>query len=411
VEPVNIEAEQSVLGAMLLSPTVLRDVVGLIGPADFSRESHAAVFAAILDVAECGHVDVVTVAEHMRQQGTLPKGDPMFLRDLEAQMTTTHGARHYAEIVRGESLKRRVLRAGQEVISIVSSNGRSPKEMAELAMRTLTDATAAAERSGVEEIGDITDEAAAGLEERAQFPRSIPTKIPWLDKALDGGLHGGRLYVLGSRPSVGKSALATNIVRHALDAGRLVQFVSLEMTGTEVLGRLLADRFNFDARDRDEFARRMFDPSVGEWGLRFMAQASIQDLAAQARAIHPNLIVVDYVQLLHSAVRHERRDLEVASYTRTLKRLAVELRVPILALSQVNRGPEGRTDRRPRMSDLRESGALEADPDGVLILHRDVDAESREAELAVWKNRYGPTGHVKLIFDAVHTRFREMERA
>ena len=403
--PVNLEAEQAVLGAMLVAPKTIAGVVDVLGPEDFYASDHANVFRAILDVAERSAPDVVSVTAEMRRTGKLSK--PLLVRDLADACPTPASARHYAEIVRDEALKRRLEKVGHEIAGLVSANGRRPAEMLEIAENLL----GAVERPQTEVIGieAIADEAAAEIDEAAQRRPAIATRLPWLDKVLDGGLHGGRLYVLGARPSVGKSALVTNIVRHALDTGHAVLFLSLEMSGPEVLGRLLADRFNFDTRDRGELVRRLGDADIAEWDLRLMEYGTIASLTTQARSLRPDLVVIDYVQLLTSDARYERRDLEVAAYTRKLKLLAKELRIPVVALSQVNRGPEGRMDRRPRMSDLRESGALEADPDVVMILHRDVDANSTEAELAVWKNRQGPTGAMKLVFQAARTRFREAE--
>lgn len=404
----NVEAEMACLGAMLLSPKAVRDVVGIVGGEDFSREVHRSLFAAILEVSEHGDSGAVSVAEHMRRAGTLPAAGPMFIRDIEASVTTTASARHHAEIVRDVALLRRIKTAGEAIAEMAVSNGHAPTEIAERATQTLSDAASGTSRGDVGDMEWVQTEAANDLEMSAQSPRTVPTRIPRLDRMLDGGLHGGRFYVLGSRPSVGKSAFATNIVRHALDDARGVLFCSLEMTGSEVLGRLLSDKFRFDSRDKAELARRMFE--VSDWPLMFMSQATVTTLSARARELRPDLIVIDYVQLLPSVGKYERRDLEVAAYTRTLKMLAVELRTPILALSQVNRAPTGRSDSRPRMSDLRESGALEADPDGVFLLDRDTDKESREALLSVQKNRHGPTGVISLVFDAVYTRFREMER-
>ena len=404
----NLEAEMACLGAMLLSPKAVRDVVGVVGAEDFSREVHRALFAAILEVSEHGDAGVVSVVEHMRRMGTLPVTGPIFIRDIEASVTTTASARHHAEIVRDVALLRRIKTAGEAIAEMAQSNGHAPMEIAERATQTLSDAASGTSRGDVGDMEWVQAEAASDLEMSAQSPSIVPTRIPRLDRMLDGGLHGGRFYVLGSRPSVGKSAFATNVVRHALDEAREVLFCSLEMTGSEVLGRLLSDKFRFDSRDKAELARRMFE--VSDWPLKFMSQATVTTLSARAREIRPDLIVIDYVQLLPSVGRYERRDLEVAAYTRTLKMLAVELRTPILALSQVNRAPTGRSDSRPRMSDLRESGALEADPDGVFLLDRDTDKESREALLSVQKNRHGPTGVISLVFDAVHTRFHEMER-
>ena len=403
-------AEEAVLGAMLLSTRAVRDAVSVLRPDDFYAEDNRRGFEAITALFAAGKpIDVVSVTHAMRDLGTLPPRGPLFVRDLAEACPTPASAPHYAELVRGMALKRRIAQAAGRIGEMVSANGRAPDEVAQLAQDWMREAVA--DESTADVIGwtEVVEQASTEMEREAADPRTIPTRIPRLDQTLDGGLHGGRLYVLGARPKVGKSALATNIVRRALDAGRTVLFLSLEMTGPEVLGRLLADRFSIDARNRDVLAARMFDPAVAGWDLRFMQLGNVLTLTARARQIMPDLVIVDYVQLLPTVMKHERRDLEIATYTRALKLLAIEMHRPVLVLSQVNRGPEGRTDRRPRMSDLRESGTLEADPDVVMILHRDVDRESREAELAVLGNRHGPGGMIPLVFDAVHTRFSEME--
>lgn len=411
----NRPLEWDLLASVIASPAVLPQVVAEVEPDDFAHEDTRSVFLAMLAVQASGTpLDAPMVATELRRRGA-NGGVLAALFAQDRYMALAMNAPLYAQRVRALAVLRSLRDIGHVLVN--TSEGSDPTEVAEVAQGAIR---RAAEHVPSRDVGpaDLTDETVAGIEADAQRSRVIATGVPTLDRLLDGGLLPAKLYVIGARPSIGKSALATNIVRRALDSGYLTLFASLEMTGREVLTRMLIERYDLrkvpagDPR-HPEYVRKLVEhmgsDEVQAWPLRFMKLATVETLSARARECRPALIVLDYLQLLPATGRAENRQLEVSGFTRSLKMLAVELECPVLALSQLNRQPDSRKDGRPRLSDLRESGSIENDADAVILLHRDVDRGERDAEAAVAKNRDGATGTVPLSFDGNRMRFVEIE--
>jgi replicative DNA helicase len=400
------EREWDVLAAIIGESAFVPDVLRVVEAADFTDTDAALVFECVRTLWERGEaIDARLVADELaRTWGKRALAARLFGAALPGA-----SARSHAQQIRALAMLRRLRATGLEVSELATAES-APAEVIERGAELLR---LAGEDVPGQDAG--MPELVAETEADADSPAAaIPTGLPTLDRDLGGGLVGSRLYVLASRPGVGKSALATNIVRLTLDRGIPVLMCSLEMTGTEVLNRLVTDKYAITNGDLATKVEGWHSPEVTAWPLRFMGLANLTTLVAGVRRLRPQglgLVVVDYLQLLPVAGRRfERRQQEVGHITRTLKLLAVETGVPILALSQLNRQPTARKDDpKPRLSDLRESGDLEQDANVVMLLHRDMDnpAKVNDAELLLAKNRHGATGVVELHFWPQLTRFRE----
>lgn len=427
--PANLEAERGVIGSVLLDPGALIEVAPLLTAASFWRASHARVFAAILEVAERGErVDALTVHESLSKSGAI---DDVVNADLlnECVGSVPHAAHAlaYAQIVREKAIARGLIEACQSVVRDCYANTFTADDLASRAEEAIFAAVATATRPREPETLDaLTARQMAVLDRRRDGEVvGISSGFLELDQHTDG-LHPGQTIVLAARPSQGKSALALGIADHcAVDAGIAALFISLEMSAGELAERYLSMRGGVNnyhlknsamltpddfaglarARDAARRARLTIDETPG---------LTISQLAAVARRAKTRnnigMLVIDYLQLIDGPrQKGESREQEVARVSRRLKALARELSVPVLVLAQLNRQSEGREDRRPRLSDLRESGQLEQDADIVLLLHRpefyDPNDRPGVAELIIAKNRNGSTGTVLLCFEKALTRF------
>lgn len=428
--PHNLDAEASVLGSMLLSATAIDEVTELLTPADFYRGANRTVFEAITHLRDAGEpADLVTVGDELERRGQLDDiGGAVALADLLSRTPTAASALYYARIVADCALRRRLVDAAGQIsrLALHPEDGASAPEVADqaeallhtyAARRTPGDATALRDLVG-DQLTRLED-----LEGRGPVT-GLATGYPDLDR-LTAGLQPGSLVLLAARPGLGKSALAVNIATHA--AARLNQPValfSLEMSSGEIVQRILS------AEARVPLARlrtgQLSDPdwaalsaTVGRLAdaplhLDDSPGLSAGDVRARSRRLQRRgglaLVVVDYLQLLAPPRRMDNHASELAETSRALKLLAKELDLPVLALSQLSRRPEERTDRRPQLADLRGSGGLEQDADLVWLLYRE-DAYQPDppptgpAELAVAKHRNGPLGVVRLVFHADRAQF------
>jgi replicative DNA helicase len=414
--PSNLEAEQSVLGAVMLSMDAAAEVAEILTPDDFYRPAHGQIMEAVLAVREAGHrPDAVTVAEELTRRGELIRiGGGPYLHTLLAGVATAANASYYAELVVQSAIRRRLMEAGMRITQLANLPG-DAEEVVDRA-RAALDGIAERARGGVE----ADDIESLGLEALDRYTAGISNDAlatPWADLngCLNGGLRPGSLSVIGARPGVGKSAMAGNLCTYAAQGGVGALFVSLEMPRTEVTDRVLS------ALSRVEYgrlvSRRLSDPELdsvqnavdrlGDMPLRvldrpYMTLSRIRSVA-RSMARTPEglgLLVVDYLQLIHPADPRAPRHEQVAASSRGLKLLAKELGIPVVALAQLNRNPEARADRRPSMSDLRESGQIEADADHILLLHRDPDDDARRGEIdvIVAKNRSGGTPSITMAW-------------
>jgi replicative DNA helicase len=442
VPPQNIEAEESVLGAMLLAePAVDAVTVDVhLKPDDFYRDSHRLIFEAIIKLSHNNAgVDPLTVSAELDQQGRLEAaGGKAYVYQLASGVPTAANARHYARIVQEQALLRRLLKFSQKVEADVVDLKGEPRQLVEDAERTLFE-VAHAERSGdFLSLEDILHEQVDRLEQLSRDGTTLtgtPTGFKDLDD-LTGGFQKSNLIVLAARPSMGKSALVANIAENvAVDHHRPVALFSLEMSVTELAQRFIASRARIpgDKLRKGQVARNDWPKVVRACETLNEAPVWIDDssdidileLRAKARRLHSKeqhrgglgLIIVDYLQLMRADPSADSRVQQVGLMSRGLKILARELEVPVVAVSQLSRAPEQRSDthKRPILSDLRESGQIEQDADLVMFIYRE-EYYNREterqgiADILVAKHRNGPIGDVEMTFLSRYPKFANIAR-
>lgn len=432
VPPQNLEAEESVLGAMMLAPNAIEAVAEEVQPDDFYRPAHGRIFTAALDLhSRSEPVDALTLIDELEKRGQLEDaGGRPRIHALAQSVPAAGNAGHYARIVAEHAGLRRLIRAGEAISSLGWKRPGEYDELLDQAEKALSLASSSSQttdfRSTADSIGDIADQIeAAHLAGETRF--GLRTGFLDLDKMLTG-LHPDTLTVIAARPSMGKSALGLNFCENVADAGTPAGMVSLEMSEPELNIRQLSRACRIDSQalrtaklTPEEYERF----KQGRLKLKQRTQLYIDDsaavtagnLRASARRLHRQhglgLLVVDYLQLLVSSSTEDNRQQEIAQISRSLKLLSKELHIPIVALSQLNRNVESREDKRPRLSDLRDSGAIEQDADTVLFLYRDdyynPDSDAQGiAEVIVAKNRMGPSGTVKLAFTGRHSTFKNL---
>ncbi|GFZ83493.1 replicative DNA helicase [Nesterenkonia alkaliphila] len=433
--PQDMVAEQSVLGGMLLNKDAIADVVEVLRGRDFYRPAHELIFEAIIDLYSRGEpADEVTVSDELSKKQQLQRvGGPAYLHNLAQSVPTAANAGFYADIVRERAILRRLVEAGTKIVQLGHTADGEVDEIvneAQAEIYTVAENRQSADYSRLSEILAPTIEEIEVNAANDGTLTGIPTGFRDLDD-LTHGFHGGQLIVIAARPAMGKSVLALDFARSAsVKHGMTTAFFSLEMGKVELTMRLLAAESAVHFSDlrkgsslQDEhwekMARAMDHLEQAPLYIDDAPNLSLMEIRAKCRRLKQRenlkLIIVDYLQLLMSGKRVESRQQEVSEFSRTLKLLAKELDVPIIALSQLNRGSEQRPDKRPQVSDLRESGAIEQDADMVMLLHRpevyDKETErAGEADIIVAKNRNGPTRDITLIFQGHFQRFAEMAR-
>jgi replicative DNA helicase len=431
--PQDIPAEQSVLGGMLLSKDAIADVAEVIRGADFYRPAHEMVYEAIVDLYARGEpADAVTVAAELSKRGELGRvGGAPYLHTLISSVPTAANAAYYARIVRERSVLRRLVDAGTRIAQLgYATDGGDVDELVNAAQ---AEVYAVTERRASEDYLPLRDVINATMEEidaassRGEGLVGVPTGFADLDR-LTNGLHPGQMVIVAARPAIGKSTLGLDICRAAaIKHQHTAVIFSLEMSRTEITMRLLSAESGVLLQNmrkgmmRDEdwtrLASTMGKVSAAPLFIDDSPNMSLMEIRAKCRRLKQRhdlrLVVVDYLQLMSSGKRVESRQQEVSEFSRALKLLAKELEVPVIAISQLNRGPEQRTDKKPQMSDLRESGSLEQDADMVILLHREDAYEKEspragEADLIVAKHRNGPTDTVTVAFQGHYARFVDM---
>jgi replicative DNA helicase len=431
--PHNVEAEQSVLGAILLADTTLYGLVINEGlkPEHFYREQHAATYAAMLELyEESREIDVLTVTEQLRQSGKLDQvGGPATVDALAGAAPAAGNVREYARIVQSNALLRRLLSTTQQIQANVWNHEAPARELVEWAERDILEVAHDDRQKDFRSVGEVLHDEVDKLH-RLSIQQTALTGTPAGFKDLDeitGGFQPGNLIILAARPSMGKSALVTNIAENAaLEHGKPVALFSLEMSEAELAQRFVASQ----ARIKGEELRKG-KVSENRWPKILQACQRLSDaplyvddssdigileLRAKARRLHQQnpgglgLIIVDYLQLMRPDGRVESRVEQVGQMSRGLKILARELEVPVIALSQLSRAVESRTDKKPILSDLRESGQIEQDADLVMFIYREeyYDKESEregEADIIIAKHRNGALGDVVLTFQKEYPKF------
>jgi replicative DNA helicase len=436
VPPQNLEAEESVLGAMMVSEGSIAPVIldVRLDDDDFYRERHRLVFRAIKRLYERSEpIDALTVSELLTQQGELEEAGG---RDGVSQLASTvpvpGNAGHYARIVKQNALLRRLLTASQRIQKSVHEREGEPQELVEQA-ESLLFKVAHEERAGdFNRLAEVLQDEVAKLEALAKGDialTGVPSGFRDLDDML-GGFQRGNLIVVAARPAVGKSALVCNIAENVAAKQELpVAFFSLEMSETELAHRFIASRSRISndklrmgkvsSRDWPRVLRACNELESAPLWLDDSSDLSLLELRAKARRLAANqgglsLVIVDYMQLMRPEDPRINRVEQVSQISRGLKILAGELNVPVIGLSQLSRAPEQRPDKRPMLSDLRESGQIEADSDVVMFIYRDAiyndDADPSEAEFIVAKHRNGRIGKIDAVFLEQYPRFADRAR-
>jgi len=431
--PHNIEAEESVLGAILLSERSMYSLVieESLRAEDFYRETHRTIYGAMVELYERSEpIDTVTVADALRAAGLIDAaGGPDSVDLLAGAVPNVANLRHYAQIVRDSALLRRLLNATYEIQSSVLDQREPAREVVEHAERIMLEVAHGERVQDFRSIEHLLDRELTALHELSRGGEKLtgtPTGFTDLDR-MTGGLQPGNLIVIAARPSMGKSCLVTNIAENAaITHHKPVALFSLEMSETELARRFIASQAS--VRGEDLSKGRVPEaswPKIVKASQRLAAaplwvddsgDIGMLEIRAKARRLYANsedglgLVIVDYLQLLRAESRSENRAEVIGQMSRGLKMLARELDVPVIALSQLNRSVESRNPKIPMLSDLRESGAVEQDADVVVFIYRDdyynEDSEHPgEAELHIAKNRNGPVGKITLTFRPEYPRF------
>lgn len=434
VPPQNLDAEQSVLGAMLIDKEAVLRATEILRPQDFYRDAHRHVFEAMLGLSERGEaVDLITVTEELRQQGLLDQvGGAAYIAGLASAVPTAANVEYYARIVEEKALLRTLINISTRIAAMGYEGGEEIDALLDRAEQMIFELTQRKASSGFAVIKDILVETFYRIEElfvNKGQATGIPSGFVDLDR-LTSGFQPSDLIIVAARPSMGKTALCTNFCQNAAIRGNSpVAIFSLEMSKDQLVQRMLCGEAMVD---QQKVRTGQLDES--DWQKLSQASAplsrapifiddtpgiSVMEMRAKARRLKAekglSLIVIDYLQLMTSTRRIENRQQEISEISRSLKGLARELNVPVIALSQLSRAVEQRADKKPMMSDLRESGSLEQDADLVMFIYRDeyYNPESDKrgiAEVIIAKQRNGPVGSVELGFLKEFTKFVNLDR-
>ncbi|TVQ24539.1 MAG: replicative DNA helicase [Spirochaetaceae bacterium] len=433
VPPHNADAETACLGAIMLDSEAIGRVLGFIRAEDFYRSANGRLFTAMITLWERGEaIDIITVTDALKASGDLDAvGGPAYVSSLTAVVPTSANVEYYARIVREASVRRRLLKAANEIISDAYRDGVESREIVEEAERRIFEISDGQQTSGYKQAREIVKQTVEAIEKlyrtRDDYT-GIPSGFPALDKMLSG-FQNSEFIVIGARPSVGKTALALTMAANiAIHRKVPTGFFSLEMSDMAIMQRLIASEARIgsqkirtgmlrpaDFKNLTDAAGAIYDAPL--WisdtpGMRLL------ELRAQARRMRSQLgiriIFVDYISLINNEHADIPRHEQIAEVSRSLKGLARELSIPVVALSQVTRDVEG---KRPTLASIRESGSIEQDADVVMFLHRDrgesaedpEHANNVETELVVAKQRNGPVGTVRIAFVPKYTRFESLE--
>ncbi len=434
IPPQNIEAEQSVLGASLLDKEVLSTITEIIDVSDFYREDHKEIFEAIMDLYERGEpIDLITVSEQLKIRGSIDAiGGLEYLTNLVNAVPTTANAKHYAKIVEEKSILRRLIKTSSEIINMGYDETEEVEYILDRAEKGIFDISQKRNSQGFVQIKDVLIETFDRLEELYNNKGNvtgIPTGFVDLDHKT-AGLHNSDLVLIAARPAMGKTSFVLNIAQYAAIHSQVpVAIFSLEMSKEQLVNRMLCCEAMVDAQkmrtgqledsDWQKIAKALGPISDAPIYIDDTPGVTSAEIRAKCRRLKLEkdlgLVIIDYLQLMQGRGRSESRQQEISEISRSLKILAKEINVPVIALSQLSRAPEMRSDHRPILSDLRESGAIEQDADIVMFLYRDdyynPETEKKNvAEVIVAKHRSGSTGTVELAWLGQYTKFANLEK-
>jgi replicative DNA helicase len=435
--PHNLEAEKSVLGAILINNEAFNHAAELIDARDFFRDAHRRIFDKMVALSERGHaIDFVTLKEELGRAGELEEvGGPAYIASLADGVPRSANVEYYARIVKEKSTLRSLIHSANKILVEAYEAEQEPDLLLDEAERAIFAIAEDRIRAGFVPLRELVQGSFATIE-RLQQQKGAVTGVPSGFEDLDElttGFQRGDLVILAARPSMGKTSLALNIAQHVgTKTDMTVGVFSLEMSKEQLFMRLLTAEARIDAhrfrtghlseKDYGRLSHALGALAEARVFIDDSAALGVLEMRAKARRLMAShkldLLVVDYLQLMQGRGRFESRQQEVSSISRSLKGLAKELNIPVMALSQLSRAPEGRGDHTPQLSDLRESGALEQDADLVLFIYRpevyDKDKTKPEdegvAEIIIGKQRNGPIGSVKLSFLSQYTRFESLAR-
>lgn len=434
IPPNNTEAEESVIGAMLLDKEAVNTALEILKPEDFYKEVNQEIFKAIISLYNRNEpVDLVTLSEELRKRQTLESvGGISYLADLSISVVSAANTKYYCEIVKEKSILRRLIKSSDEIMSLAYQDNKEVNLILEKAEKDIFDITQGVHNKGFYPINEVLLRSFSQIEERAAKKgelTGLTTGFADIDLKLSG-LQKSDLILLAARPSMGKTALGINIATNAaIKGGANVAIFSLEMSKEQLAQRIISSTAHVDLQkiisgnlSEDEWIQvvnSMAPLSKMNIFIDDTAGISLMEMKAKCRRMKVekgiDLIVIDYLQLVETDSKSENRQQEISAISRGLKAIAKEMECPVLALSQLSRAPELRSDHRPILSDLRESGAIEQDADVVLFLYRDdyynEDSEKKNiGEIIIAKHRNGPTGKVELAFKKEYTKFLNLER-
>jgi replicative DNA helicase len=434
VPPHSVEAEQSVLGAMLLERDAVYVALEILKPEDFYKEAHREIFnAMVILFGKEEPVDLLTLTEEMRARETLDAvGGIPYLTSLTSNVPVTVHVEYYAKLVEEKAVLRRLIQSSREIMQLGYRPEVEVQELIEQAQKNIYDITQSQYRQGFTQIKELLNTTFDEIEKRYENKEAITgmtTGFNDLDHKLSG-FHPSDLILVAARPAMGKSAFALNLAQNAaLKGGAAVAIFSLEMSKEQLILRMLAAESMVDlskiqsGRLNEEewkrIAQAMVPLSQAKIHFDDSAGTSVTEMRSKSRRLKMekglDLVLIDYLQLMQGETRTENRQQEISQISRNLKIMAKELDCPVIALSQLSRAPEQRSDHRPILSDLRESGAIEQDADVVMFLYREAyyDEESEKqnlAEIIVSKHRHGETGTIEMVWLGQYQKFADASR-
>jgi replicative DNA helicase len=431
--PHNLEAERTVLGAVLVDNAAFNSAAELLTRDDFYRESHRRVFDAMAALAERSQpIDLVTLKDELVKGGALEAaGGAAYLGSLVDGVPRITNVEHWSRIIKERAVLRNLIHASNRIVQSCYEAEDEAAVLLDRAEKAIFDIAERRIRQGFVGIREIVKESFRTIDQLSQSKElvtGLPTGFVDIDE-MTSGLQKGELVIVAARPAMGKTSFCLNVAQHAsLKAGETVGLFSLEMSKEQLVLRMLCSDARVDAhklrtgrlqeKDWARLAKAYADLSASKIFIDDSATLSPLEMRAKCRRLKAEfglgLIIVDYLQLVTGSGRVENRQQEISSISRSLKGLAKELSVPVIALSQLSRAPEARTDRRPQLSDLRESGALEQDADVVMFIYREEEHKPTDenrgiAEIIIGKQRNGPTGSRRLAFIKEFTRFENLQ--